>query len=112
MQKCYNIMITGMVQDIGFRALIENIAKLYELRGFTFNYVDGSVKMVCTGENGVITDFLEQIDARGVSTSNLRVKMIATENTEATEYFLSVFSVLSVADNTNNDSYRFYCHIF
>jgi hypothetical protein len=38
--------------------------------------------------------------------------MIATENTEATEYFLSVFSVLSVADNTNNDSYRFYCHIF
>jgi len=38
--------------------------------------------------------------------------MIATENTEATEYFLSVFSVLSVADNTNNDSYRFYYHIF
>ena len=65
MQKCYNIMITGMVQDIGFRALIEDIAKLYELRGFTFNDVDGSVKMVCGGENGVITDFLEQIDARG-----------------------------------------------
>jgi hypothetical protein len=29
--------------------------------------------------------------------------MIATENTEATEYFLSV---LSVADNTNNDSHN------
>ncbi|KAF5420554.1 MAG: hypothetical protein C5S44_08325 [Candidatus Methanocomedens sp.] len=40
-----------------------------------------------------------------VSTSNQRAKMIATENTEATEYFLSVFSV---ADNTNNDSYRCY----
>jgi hypothetical protein len=42
--------------------------------------------------------------------------MIATENTEVTEYFLSVFSVLSVADNTNNDShndsYRWYYHIF
>ncbi len=38
--------------------------------------------------------------------------MIATENTEATEYFLSVFSVLSVADNTNNDSYSWYHHIF
>jgi len=35
--------------------------------------------------------------------------MIATE---ATEYFLSVFSVLSVADNTNNDPYIWYYHIF
>jgi len=39
-------------------------------------------------------------------------KMIATENTEATEDFLSVFSVLSVADNTNNDSYRCYYPTF
>ena len=58
-------MITGMVQDIGFMALIENIARLYELRGFTFNDVDGSVKMVCGGKNGVIADFFEEIDARG-----------------------------------------------
>ena len=65
MQKCYNIMITGTVQDIGFRALIEDIAKLYELRGFTFNDLDGSVKMVCGGENGVIADFLGDIKSRG-----------------------------------------------
>jgi len=65
MQKCYNIMITGTVQDIGFRALIEDIARLYELKVFTFNDVDGSVKMVCGGENGVITDFLKEINSRG-----------------------------------------------
>ena len=65
MQKCYNIMITGMVQNIGFRALIENIAGLYELQVFTFNDVDGSVKMVCGGDNGVIADFLEDIKSRG-----------------------------------------------
>ena len=58
-------MITGMVRDIGFMALMEDIARLYELRGFTFNDVDGSVKMVCGGENGVIADFLGEIDARG-----------------------------------------------
>jgi acylphosphatase len=27
-------MITGKVQDIGFRALIEDIAKLFDLKGF------------------------------------------------------------------------------
>ena len=65
MQKCYNIMITGMVQNIGFRALIEDIARLYELKGFTFNDMDGSVKMVCSGENGVIADFLKEINLIG-----------------------------------------------
>lgn len=64
-QKCHNIMITGKVQDIGFRALIEDMAKLYDVRGFSFNDIDGSVKMVCCGENGTIADFLEEIKARG-----------------------------------------------
>ncbi len=66
MQKCYNIMITGRVQDIGFRSLIEDIARLYDLRGFSFNDTDGSVKMVCCGENGIIGDFLEEIKEKGI----------------------------------------------
>ncbi len=65
MQKCYNIMVTGKVQDIGFRALIEDIAKLLGLRGFAFNDIDGSVKMVCCGETGVINKFFNEIQARG-----------------------------------------------
>ena len=40
-----------------------------------------------------------------VSTSNQRVKIIATE---ITEDFFSVSSVLSVAININNDLYKFY----
>jgi acylphosphatase len=65
MQKCYNIMVTGKVQDIGFRALIEDIARLYGLRGFVFNDIDGSVKIVCCGENGEIAEFLGELQARG-----------------------------------------------
>jgi acylphosphatase len=66
MEKCFNIRITGKVQDIGFRSLIEDIAKLYDLRGFSFNDIDNSVKMVCCGENGSIADFLEEIRNKGV----------------------------------------------
>jgi acylphosphatase len=66
MQKCYNIMINGRVQDIGFRSLIEDIARFYDLRGFSFNDIDGSVKMVCCGENGIIGDFLEEIKKKGI----------------------------------------------
>ncbi len=65
MHKCYNVMITGKVQDIGFRTLIEDIAKLYDLNGFSFNDTDGSVKMVCCGGNGTVSEFLDEIKIRG-----------------------------------------------
>jgi acylphosphatase len=58
-------MITGNVQDIGFRGLIEDIARLYNLQGFTFNDIDNSVKIVCCCENGVLNDFLDDIRIKG-----------------------------------------------
>lgn len=65
MNKCHNVMITGKVQDIGFRGLIEDIAKLYDISGYSFNDIDGTIKMVCCGENGTVSKFLEEIKIRG-----------------------------------------------
>ncbi|MFZ3060451.1 MAG: acylphosphatase [Candidatus Methanoperedens sp.] len=65
MEKCYNVMVTGKVQDISFRSLIEEIARLLEVKGFVFNDIDGSVKMVCCGENSVISKFFNEIKIRG-----------------------------------------------
>jgi len=65
MQKCYNVMVTGKVQDIGLRSLIEDIARLLDLKGFAFNDPDGSVKMVCCGDSSEITNFLKEIQIRG-----------------------------------------------
>ncbi len=65
MQKCYDVSIIGKVQDIGFRNLIEDIGRLLELAGYVFNASDGSVRMVCRGENSVITKFFKEIQIRG-----------------------------------------------
>ena len=65
MQKCYNVMVTGKVQDIGLRTLIEDIARLLDLKGFAFNDPDGSVKMVCCGDSTEISNFLKEIQIRG-----------------------------------------------
>lgn len=78
MQKCYNLMITGKVQGISFRALVEDIARLYDLRGFVFNDLDGSVKMVCCGENGNIADFLDELKIKGTQ-RGARVDEIKSE---------------------------------
>lgn len=64
-QKCYNIMVTGKVLDVGFRTLIEDIARVHDLRGYAFNDIDGSIKMVCCGEISVIDDFLDEVRIRG-----------------------------------------------
>jgi len=65
MQKYYNVSIVGKVQDIGFRNLKEDIARMLDLKGFAFNDVDGSLKMVCFGDTGVINSFLKEIQTRG-----------------------------------------------
>lgn len=79
MQKCYNIMVTGKVQDIGFRALVEDIARFFDLRGFAFNDTDRSVKMVCCCENGVIAEFLEQLEVKGAEKGAVIDKIVKQE---------------------------------
>ena len=65
MQKCYNVSIVGKVPDIGLRNLIEDIARMLDLKGFAFNDADGSLKMVCCGDTSVINNFPKGIQLRG-----------------------------------------------
>ncbi|MFV9630237.1 MAG: acylphosphatase [Methanosarcinales archaeon] len=46
-RKYYNVLLTGNVQDIGFRKFIENTANSYHVTGYVFNDQNGSVKMQC-----------------------------------------------------------------
>lgn len=36
-----------------------------DISGYTFNNTDGTVKMVCCGENGTVSKFLDEIKIRG-----------------------------------------------
>ena len=61
----HSITITGNVQDIGFRNTIEHIGRAFGLPGMVFNAKDGSVKILCSGEDTVITNFTREIKVRG-----------------------------------------------
>lgn len=65
MQKCYNVSITGKVQDVGLRAVIEYAGRLLDLSGLVFNAKDGSVKVICSGESSDIIEFSKEIKTRG-----------------------------------------------
>ena len=65
MEKCYNITVTGKVQDIGFRAIAEYAGRLLDLSGLVFNAKNGSVMIICRGEDSGIRDFSQEIMKRG-----------------------------------------------
>ena len=61
----HSITITGKVQNIGFRNTIEHIGRLFGLPGMVFNAKDGSVKILCSGEDTLINNFTQEIKVRG-----------------------------------------------
>ncbi len=68
MKKCHSIIVTGKVQDIGFRSVVEHIGRSLGMHGLVFNAKDGSVKILCCGEDDVIDNFTQTIKVRGMET--------------------------------------------
>ncbi|MBU4077393.1 MAG: acylphosphatase [Euryarchaeota archaeon] len=63
--KCHSIIVTGKVQDIGFRSIVEHIGRSFGMPGLVFNAKDGSVKILCSGADSVIENFTHTIKIRG-----------------------------------------------
>ncbi len=77
--KCYNVTITGKVQDIGFRSVIEHAGRLLDLSGLVFNARDGSVQILCRGEDSDIRDFSQEIMVWGVKSGAVIQDIIRQE---------------------------------
>jgi len=82
--KRYYIIVRGRVQDVGYRKRIESAAELFNLKGFPWNDTDGSVKIVCEGQEEFVNRFLEDIEIKeklpsGIFVENLEKKEISIE---------------------------------
>lgn len=56
--------ITNDVQMVGYREIVEINAKARGLAGFVFNDVDGSVKLMASGPDAAINDFVDDLKAQ------------------------------------------------
>ncbi len=56
--------ITDHVQMVGYREIIEIHAKDRGLTGFVFNDIDGSVKLMASGPDAAINDFVEDLKSQ------------------------------------------------
>ena len=72
----FKVMITGVVQGVGFRPFVCRAAKKYNIRGITRN-AGNSVELLIQGTNAEITSFLNTIKKERPTLS--RIKNIAIE---------------------------------
>ena len=66
-------IVTGQVQDVGYRTLVKQKARKKGLVGVARNLADGTVEIVCEGEPGAIDGFLKDIDQKADNPSPLDI---------------------------------------
>jgi acylphosphatase len=59
--KTYEILVSGRVQKVGFRACIKKIAMNLGIAGETTNLPDGRVRIVATAESIVLEKFISML---------------------------------------------------
>jgi acylphosphatase len=61
MKRRVDIIVKGEVQKVGYRDDVQRIARGLDIKGYVENLRDGSVLIVCEGENEDMDEFLEKI---------------------------------------------------
>jgi acylphosphatase len=79
MVKRANIRIKGNVQMAGFRTFIKNAADSLNVKGFAENLEDGSVKVICEGEEEKINALISSIKENPPSFARIDEMNVAYE---------------------------------
>jgi acylphosphatase len=66
-------IVTGQIQDVGYRTLVKQKARKKGLVGVARNLADGTVEIVCEGEPSAIDIFLKDIDQKTDNPSPLDI---------------------------------------
>lgn len=95
-EKRATIALTGDVQDAGFRGKVMRIAQKQELTGYIENLPDGSVRVVCEGDEDLIDDFSKKLDIHEEYMDVEKIEVEFTEPTGEFEDFRVIFSDLGM----------------
>nr|QNO53144.1 acylphosphatase [Methanosarcinales archaeon ANME-1 ERB6] len=77
--KRADIRIKGNVQMVGFRTVIKNTADSLNVKGFAENLEDGSVKVICEGEEEGINELINSIKEKTPSFASIEEMNVAYE---------------------------------
>ena len=92
--KRYNILLRGKVQHIGYRGIIEGTARKLDMKGYVFNDIDGTVKIVCEGLQKSVDAFINSIKEFARSD----IESIEKKEVHEELYLPSIFSRVATDD--------------
>ena len=75
MESRAHIIVSGLVQGVGYRYFVYRKAKDYSLRGYVRNLYSEDVEVMLEGEKGVILDFIQELKTGPVSAHVSRIKV-------------------------------------
>ena len=64
---CAKIVISGVVQGVGYRYFATRKAGEYGLGGYVKNLYNGDVEIEVEGEKGLVNDFIQELKAGPIS---------------------------------------------
>ena len=81
MHKCFELIIEGRVQGVGFRNFAYNRALKHNITGYVKNTYQGDVKIVCLGQQADLDNFINEM-RRGPTLSyisNITINELKTD---------------------------------
>lgn len=63
-EKRLRVIYSGNVQGVGFRFTVKNLGSYLGVKGFVRNLPDGTVEVVCEGDEKPLTEFTRRIEDR------------------------------------------------
>jgi len=76
------ILVSGIVQGVGFRAFTQRLAESYGLRGWVRNLPDGRVEVLAEGDEEVLFHFVRDL-WRGPRLAEVRkIELLREESDE------------------------------
>ncbi len=81
----YNLEITGIVQGVGFRPFLYNLARNHDLRGVILNRGNAGVSLTLQGNREDLDEFIENIEKKKPSISY--IEKLTVNESKISEYF-------------------------
>lgn len=91
MRQCLKIIVTGKVQDVGFRHYVQKEAEKLNVEGTVHNVDDGSVHILVCGSSEKLDDLIDVIYN---GTRKSKVENVLTEPLTQIKDFRGVFRVI------------------
>jgi len=81
------IIISGMVQGVGYRYFALRKANQYGMKGYVKNLPDGDVLCVAEGEEGLVKDFIQELRTGSMFSQVNSVKVATSPNLKGYKSF-------------------------